>query len=546
MKISLKTRFQTVVAIAMAGLMISAACWLTRERSRILQEKQDKVKNLVETAHSTVVECYRLEQAGVPRADAQKRALLLLKSLRYDGENYFWINDYRPAMVMHPTKPQLDGTDLSGFVDPTGKALFVEMTNVVRKKGEGFVAYQWPRPGADRPVPKISYVKGFEPWGWIIGTGIYIDDVEIIWRHSAMEAASLMLVLMAVMAAVSFSAFRRMFIPLADLVECMKDVAQGEGDLTKRLNVPSDKEVAELAGWFNSFMDKLQGLMTSVAGNIQNLAAAGEQISVTSRRQSEGANHQKDETHQVSTATQQMAAIVQQVTEISTSASQAAQEASTAARKGGKVVDQMLARMQSIAASTNGASEKIQHLGKQSEHIGQIISVIDDIADQTNLLALNAAIEAARAGEQGRGFAVVADEVRRLAERTTAATKEITQMILTLQEGTHQAVAAMQAGTQEVEMGVGATREAGSALLQIIEISDRVDEMVQHIATSSSQQATATEDVNRSTERIADIAATTANSAAEATTALEDLAHLAAEIQRQVGHFRLTSPNHNR
>jgi len=325
----------------------------------------------------------------------------------------------------------------------------------------------------------------------------------------------------------------------------MKDVAQGEGDLTKRLEVPSDQEVAELAGWFNTFMNKLQSTLASVAGSVQNLAAAGEEISVTSRQQSQGAEQQKDQTHRVATAMQQMSATVQQVTEISNQAADAARKAAEGARHGGTVVEQTVARMHSIAASSKEAASKIEHLGEQAEQIGRIIGVIDDIADQTNLLALNAAIEAARAGAQGRGFAVVADEVRKLAERTTAATKEITQMIEGVQEGTRLAVSAVQAGTREVELGVAATREAGGSLREIIDISDRVGEMVTHIATAALQQASATQDVNQSTEQIASIAAVSATAATEATKALEDLANLAADIQRQVGQFRPETDAHS-
>ncbi|MGO9086063.1 MAG: cache domain-containing protein [Terriglobales bacterium] len=262
---SLKSRFRIFIALAMLGPIIFAGLWLSQERSRILREKQEKAKNLVEVAYSLLAESYQLEQAGMPRADAQKRAILLLKDVRYEGDNYFWINDLHPTMVMHPTKPQMDGADLSSFKDPTGKAFFIEMADTVRQNGAGFVAYEWPRPGTDKPVPKISYIKGFAPWGWIVGTGIYIDDVNAIWRQDAVQAATALLVLLAVLAVVGLGACRRMFGPLNRMVACMKDVAQGEGDLTRRLEVPPDREVAELAGWFNTFIDRLRGILLSVA-----------------------------------------------------------------------------------------------------------------------------------------------------------------------------------------------------------------------------------------------------------------------------------------
>jgi methyl-accepting chemotaxis protein len=538
---SLKNRFRAFIALAILGPLSFAAIWLSQERSRILREKEEKLQQLVETAHSMLAQCYRLEQAGRPRAEAQKQAIQLLGSVRFAGDNYFWINDLHPTMVMHPTKPQLDGTDLSNYKDPNGKALFVEMVATVSQHGAGFVAYEWPRPGVDKPVPKISYVKGFEPWGWIVGTGIYIDDADALWKQRVIEASVVMSLLLALLAAVGINACRRTFGPLNHMVACMKDVAEGEGDLTRRLEVPPDQEMAELAGWFNTFMDRLRAILLSVAANIHHLAAAGEELSANSRQQAQGAEQQKNQIQQVATATQEMSVAVQQVTELAKRAAEATQNSAEAARRGGKVVEQTRARMQSIATSATEVADKVVHLGKQSERIGQIIGVIEDIADQTNLLALNAAIEAARAGTEGRGFAVVADEVRKLAERTTKATNEIAQMIHGVQEGTRLAVAAMQAGSKEVELGMAATHEAGTSLREIIEISDRVGEMVTNIASAASEQANATQEMKQSAESIADIAVTTATGAVEATQALHDLADLAAQIQAQVGQFRLES-----
>jgi len=286
---SLKSRFRAFIALTILGPLVFFTIWLSQERSRILREKEENLQHLVETAHSLLAQCYRLEQGGRPRAEAQKQAILLLGNIRFAGDNYFWINDLHPTMVMYPTIPQLDGTDLSDFKDPSGKALFVEMTATVSQHGAGFVAYEWPRPGADKPAPKISYVKGFEPWGWIVGTGIYIDDVDALWKPRVIEATAVTSLWLALLAAVGIRAYRCTFGPLNRMVASMKDVAEGKGDLTRRLEVPPDKEVAELAGWFNTFMDRLRAILVSVQGNVHHLAAAGEQLSANSRQQAQGA-----------------------------------------------------------------------------------------------------------------------------------------------------------------------------------------------------------------------------------------------------------------
>jgi hypothetical protein len=276
-----------------------------------------------------------------------------------------------------------------------------------------------------------------------------------------------------------------------------------------------------------------------VSRNTDSLAAAGEEISATSRQQTQGVELQKDQTNQVATAMQEMASTVQQVSENSNNAATASQKAAEAAHQGGKVVEETLSRMRAIAQSVGETAKKVQELGNRSEQIGRIIGVIDDIADQTNLLALNAAIEAARAGEQGRGFAVVADEVRKLAERTSSATKEITDMIRSIQAETKSAVTAMEAGTKEVALGVELTTQAGSSLHDIIQMSEQVGDMVTHIATAATQQSAATEQINGSIEQIAKITAASAANAQQTTSTLEDLATLAANLQQLVGQFRL-------
>jgi methyl-accepting chemotaxis protein len=277
-----------------------------------------------------------------------------------------------------------------------------------------------------------------------------------------------------------------------------------------------------------------------VSSNIQSLATASEGISAASRDQAHGAELQKDQTNQVAAAMQEMAATVQEVSENSNKAAVASQKAAETAREGGQVVEETLSKMRAIATSVGETGKKVQELGKRSDEIGRISGVIEDIADQTNLLALNAAIEAARAGEQGRGFAVVADEVRKLAERTGNATKEIAEMIRSVQAETRTAVAAMEAGSREVESGVESTRRAGDSLQGIIEMSEQVGDMVTQIATAATQQPATTEPINSNIEQIARIASSTEAGVQQTAGAIQDLSALALNLRQVLGQFRLS------
>jgi methyl-accepting chemotaxis protein len=541
LSINLKGKFMVMVAIAAAGLLGLTGFWLNSQRSGLLSERVAKTKNLVEIPHSIMVEQHRLEAEGkITRQEAQRRAIEAIRTMRYDGTNYSWINDMHPTMVMHPIKPELDGKELSDFKDASGRTIFVEMANAARTPTGGFVFYLWPKPGSDKPVQKLSFVKGFEPWGWVIGTGIYVEDVDAAWRKSGKVAGMLGLSCLAVLLIVSRKVSRSIFVRFQEMIERIKDVAQGEGDLTKRVQITSNDEVAQLAKWFNTFMDKLQEVLCQVSSNTQSLATASEDISASSRDQARGAELQKDQTNQVAAAMQEMAATVQEVSENSNKAAAASQQAAEMAREGGKVVEETLSRMRTIADSVGDTARKVKELGKRSDEIGRISAVIDDIADQTNLLALNAAIEAARAGEQGRGFAVVADEVRKLAERTGTATKEIAAMIRNIQAETRTAVAAMEAGSKEVESGVESTRQAGESLQGIITMSQQVGDMVTQIATAATEQSATTEQINSNIEQIARIASSTEAGVQQTAGALQDLSALASNLRQLVGHFRLS------
>ncbi len=368
------------------------------------------------------------------------------------------------------------------------------------------------------------------------------DEAELDREGSALVRAIFLALLVAV--AIGTAIARYVGRKVSGGTRTVLDRAQAiaRGDLTgSRVDIESEDELGDIAAAIGEMETSLRSTLDSILASTERLASASEEISASANEQASGADMQRNQTGQVATAMQEMSATVLEISGNSSKAAEAARKASDTARQGGKIVEDTLGKMRGIARSVEETAKKVHGLGTRSDQIGQIIGVIDDIADQTNLLALNAAIEAARAGEQGRGFAVVADEVRKLAERTSKATKEIAAMIQSIQGETKSAVEAMEAGTKQVEAGVATTQEAGNSLGAIIESAEQVGEMVTHIATAATEQSAATEEVNANLEQIAKITAETAEGAQQSAKACHDLSSLALDLQNLVGRFQLRS-----
>ncbi len=331
----------------------------------------------------------------------------------------------------------------------------------------------------------------------------------------------------------------KVVLPLRSLALRIQDIAEGEGDLTRRVPVEGRNEIDEVGIWFNLFLDKLQDVMRKVKSDTQRLTAASEELTTSASRMAQGADAQQGQTAMVATAMHQMAAIVTEVSRNSDAAALKTRQAADDAREGGKVVEQTISMMHAVTESVDQVSRQIAGLGERSNQVGKIVEVIDEIAGRTNLLALNAAIEAARAGEQGRGFAVVAGEVRNLAERTTNATKEIGAMIGAIQHETQAAVQAMGQGTVQVRKGVVATGEAGSKLRLIIEGADEAAGMVNRIAAAATEQSAATDEVNSNVNQIARISNETASGARTSAKACEALTELALDLDSLISKFKV-------
>jgi methyl-accepting chemotaxis protein len=345
--------------------------------------------------------------------------------------------------------------------------------------------------------------------------------------------------LVGALAALYFMLRTTLSAPVHALVAMLKEIATGDGDLTKRLNIQRGDEIGQLAKWFDAFVDNVHQIVRQVAGTTKDVAAAATQIAASAEQVAQGLKHQQDQTAQVSAAVEEMSQSVVEVAKKSAEASGTAQDSGKQAAGGGEVVQRTVTEIKAIASQVGESAVAVSNLGKRSEQIGQIIGVINDIADQTNLLALNAAIEAARAGEHGRGFAVVADEVRKLAERTTQATEEVAKSIREIQNETGVAVQKIQAGSASVNTGVQLAEEAGQSLRAIVASSTNVQSMVQSIAAAAEEQSAASEQIARSVEQINVASRESTEGSRQSAQAAAMLSQQAERLQSLVSRFKV-------
>jgi methyl-accepting chemotaxis protein len=482
--------------------------------------RAEGTKAVVETALSVLDHYHGQAEAGVlPVEDAQRAALDTVKSLRYGNEDYFWVHDNDLVMQMHPFKPELDGTDLSQNTDPDGVPLFVRMNEVVAADGAGFVEYQWPKPGLEDPQPKVSYVVGFEPWGWIVGSGVYVDDVEAAVAHDRQSLLINFGAVTLVMVAAILWVRQSVTSPLHRMTRVL-----AEGDLSATLPEGNRRtEFGRLAGAINDNLARVRGVVDGVVQASADVHAQVTQLGhYTEKIEAQAAA--TEEKAGLATASSRDAVggfdrVSHSVSEIDSSIRTISDNASSVAT----VADDAVG----LAEHTN---ELLSRLSTSSTQIGEVVGTINTIAEKTNLLALNATIESSRAGEAGRGFAVVANEVKELAKATALATEDIARQIETLQADAQDSTGALEKITDVVsdlnqyQTGIAAAVEEQA--FTISEVSREVNE-------SSRAGAGIGESVNA----LADAASETRAQLDNITASVRTLNEISGELDKSVGAF---------
>ncbi|MCP4132645.1 MAG: methyl-accepting chemotaxis protein [bacterium] len=472
----------------------------------IMDKKKEKIKELTDVAVFTVSSIYKEYTDGnISEEDAKKRAMSYVRAMRYGPEKkdsekkeYFWINGMDHVMIMHPYKPKLEGKNLFKLEDKKGKFLVVEFVRVCKENGEGFVDYWWQKQDDTTKIaPKISFVKLFKPWNWVIGTGIYIEDVKAEVRGLIIGVTLVTFLVVVISIVLVYFTSGAMAGPIKTLITGLE-----KSDLNTQLPVETEDEIGEMALRFNEFVKQIKNVILEIKNTSVSLAAASEETSATAMSFASNAENQTASAEEVRGTITEITAemdgvtsdidiqfnnlnsLINRMQELSTLINELDEDI----RETMSVIGSISTQAKSGEGSLREMNESIRKIGSSSQEMTNIIKMINDISEQINLLSLNAAIEAARAGDAGRGFAVVADEISKLADETAASIKDISRIITE--------------NDDEIIKGSSKVESSVKTISVIIDGVNSISDMISNISTKMRDQVGTNESVNKEVQEI--------------------------------------------
>ncbi|WP_047045442.1 methyl-accepting chemotaxis protein [Vibrio mexicanus] len=537
-KVSIATRAWSILVMFAVGLLACVVLDAIKTRDLMRDNYEKGVIALVESAQGIVA--YYHEQSisgGLTTEQAQQLALSAISSMRFDGGNYIFVADETGVQIASGVK-SLVGKNIMDLTDSSGKK-FVRELYQSAYNGGGFVDYEWANPDKGTTDPKTSYASFFQPWEWMIGSGINMEALQgDIERAEWISLSNATMILIGLFTVVAFF-IKTITSPLKRTVRAMENLSKGEGDLTQRLVEEGSSELRDLARYFNQFVGSIQSIMLSVSDSASQVSSSVSQMHHSVHAIDDSLAQQQNDVDQLATAMTQMLATVEEVAGRTVEANDASQLAAKETLNSQSIVGQNMEQSKELASDMHNASDVVEQLSADARNVDTVLEVIRGVAEQTNLLALNAAIEAARAGEQGRGFAVVADEVRTLSVRTQESTLEIQSIVEKLQVGSEDVVKLMSKGFDKANDVASLSERASAALNTIDSEVQTIEAMNEHIATAAEEQTVTVNDINRNVVSLRDMSASVSEESSQMASASQSLHKVSTVLVDMINRFKL-------
>ncbi|WP_299664209.1 methyl-accepting chemotaxis protein [uncultured Psychromonas sp.] len=514
---------------------------VTEFRQSLMKERKQELREVTEIALGIIAYQKSLPSGG--DIDAA------LRDIRFGSAGYFYIYDTKGTSIFHAVKPEMQGKNFIDLKDTKGNKLIVGLLNAAQK-GDGIYSFYFQKPGSSEQIEKIGYATMIPNSNWMIGTGAYVDDIEKVianYSNKAEKALSekvmftfmISIALIIVTAIIIYIAAVKMVRPIQRMADNLNDIAKGEGDLTRRLEINGNDEIAQLGRSFNLFVDKLKNIITDISEATIGINQAGRDMDQQSRGIATQLKDHNNETEQVVSAVTEMSSTANEVASNTNQVAEATRAVSEDVNHAQSCVETSLTEVSALVEEINGAASSMNALTEQSQEINKVLSVIGAIADQTNLLALNAAIEAARAGEHGRGFAVVADEVRSLASRTQKSTLEINEMLGELHRLVELSAKAMSLSQERSVRSVDSSRAISDSLHSVTSGISSINDMSTQIATAATEQSSVTEEITRNVYQIQSIVNSLTEGSSEAEKIARGVLIEGNKLNQLVGQFKI-------